>query len=142
MIRNGDSVHKSIITARSPVPVLLLYHVERRGPRQSLTADNASFLHGGELSLGNSKLIRIKAVGFGKNRRSRVCEKMVKDQVVGQRNCKTIGGEDIRKLGEEVGDTLWGGEESGSERRRRRRQKGKGEELLKTFWLATSRRRL
>ena len=55
-------------------------------------------------------------MGFGKNGGSRVCEEMVVNLEVRQRSCKTIRGEDIRKLGEEVGDALWGGEDLGTER--------------------------
>ena len=101
-----------IITARPPTSVLL-GHVERGGSGRGRTGDNASLLHGGELSLGNSKVMGIQAVGFGKNGGSRVCEEMV----ARRRSCKTIGGEDIRNLREEVGDALWGGEEVGMEKR-------------------------
>ena len=49
-------------------------------------ADDASLLHGGELSLGNSKFIRVQAVGFGKDRGARMSEEMVVDQVVAAEN--------------------------------------------------------
>ena len=68
--------------------------------------DNACFFHGGELGLGNRELIRIKAMGLGKHRRSGVCEKMVADLVLRWRCIKTIGGKDVRKIGKKIGDTL------------------------------------
>ena len=43
------------------------------------------------------------------------------------RSCKTIGGEDVGKLREKVGETLWGGEEISSKRRRRQRIRGKAQ---------------
>ena len=114
--------------------------------------DNASFFHGGEFGLGNSKFIGIQAVGFGKNRGSGVCEKMVADLVVRWESCKTIRGEDVRKFEEKVGDTLWGRgrvarrEKDAEEERKRCRgeevRHTERKELLKTFWLATSKRRL
>ena len=70
---------------------------------------------------------------------------MVVNLVLRRRSCKTIGGEDIWKLGEEVGDTLWGGEEIGMEESDgggKEVSVTEGEDLLKTFWLATSWRRL
>ena len=51
-----------------------------------------------------------------------MCEKMVADLVARRRCCKTIGGKDVWKVREKVGDTLWGGEKSGSKRRRWRRR--------------------
>ena len=74
--------------------------------------DNASFFHGGDFSFGNSKFIGIQTAGFGKNRGSGVCEKMVADPVARWRSCKTIREEDVENFGEKVGDTLWGGQES------------------------------
>ena len=56
-----------------------------------------------------------------------MCEKMVADLVARWRGCKTIGGKNVWKIEEKVGDTLWGGEESCSERRRWRRQRGKAQ---------------
>ena len=53
-------------------------------------AHNASFLHGGELSLGNSKLLGIQAAGFGENR-GPGCEEMVANLVARRRSCKTSG---------------------------------------------------
>ena len=57
-----------------------------------------------------------------------MCEKMVAALVARLcRGCKTIGGKGVWKIREKVGNTLWGGEESNSERRRWRRQRGKAQ---------------
>ena len=71
---------------------------------------------------------------------------MVADLEASWRSCKTNRGEDVRKLGEEVRDTLWGRDE----RVAWREEDGggedvrftEGEKLLKTFRLAMFRRRL
>ena len=96
-------------------------------------------------ALATEKFIRVETTGLGEHNRSGVCEKMVADLVSRWRCSKTIRGKDVWKIGKKIGDTLWGGEKSG----RRERECGgedvrhkKGEELLKTFYLAMSNRRL
>ena len=98
-------------------------------------ADNASFFLGGEFGFGNSEFIEIQVAGFDKNRGSEVCEKMVADLVARWKSCKTIGGEDVGKFGEKVGDKIHFGvnrrvtqkKENGGEEVRHM----EGEELLK-----------
>ena len=74
-----------------------------------------------------------------------MCEKMVVNFVARLRTSETIGGQDVGKFREEFGDTLRGGEESIAQREEDGGGKEvrctEGEELLKTFWLASSRRR-
>ena len=67
--------------------------------------DNTCLLHVRELSLGDTKFIRIQTVWLGKHRGSRASEKMVMNLVVRRGSCKIIGGEDVRKLEEEVRNT-------------------------------------
>ena len=61
-------------------------------------ADDARLLYGGELSLGNSQLVRIQAGGFGKNLWARMSEKVVADWMARQRGSKNISGENVWKF--------------------------------------------
>ena len=71
--------------------------------------DDSSFLHGGELSLGGSQLLRIQALRFSKHRRTRLSQQMVSDLMARFGGNEPIGGEDIWKLREEVEDSLKSG---------------------------------
>ena len=64
----------------------------------------------------NSALATESLSGSRQKRGSRVSEEIVVNLVVRRQSCKTIGGEDIRKLREEVKDALWDEKEVGTER--------------------------
>ena len=82
----SNGVETSIISAWSPATVLLLDHVQRRGPRRGRTAD--------KLCLSRGKFFRIQASRFGENRRSGLS----KEQVVRRRSRESIRGENVGKL--------------------------------------------
>ena len=73
-------------------------------------SNDPCFLYGWEFSLVGGQLLRIQASRLGKHRRTRVSQKMMTDLVARFRGREPIRGEDIRKLGEEVGDALRSGE--------------------------------
>ena len=119
--------------------------MERGGPRRGRTAKNASLLHSGELSHDNSKLIGVHAVGFNNNVGSRVCEDMVAKLVARRRSVKPS--EEWTSRNSERRSEM----HFRVERRLARREENvggeevsvtEGDDLLKTFWLATSSRRL
>ena len=84
--RNGGSIQTPVIPTGIPASVLLLDNVKRRGPRQGGAVDDASLLHGRELSLGDGEFIRVQGANFGKDRGARMSEEMVVDQVVAAEN--------------------------------------------------------
>ena len=92
--------------------------MKRRCPGRGRTANSSRFLHGGEFSFGGSQLVRVQVGSFGKNWRAWLGEKMVADGMTRQRGCETVGGQNVRKLKEHVGDTLGSGEKRCWERRR------------------------
>ena len=55
---------------------------------------------------------------FGKTWSTWLGEKMVEEGMTRRRGCETVGGQNIRELKEQVGDTLGSGEERCLERRR------------------------
>ena len=60
--------------------------------------DDACLVHDRKFSFGDIQLVRVQSTGFGRNRRARVCEKMVADWIRRWRGCETMGGENVRKL--------------------------------------------
>ena len=69
-------------------------------------ANDAGFLLGGEFSLGGSKFVRVQATRFGKNWRTCLGEQMVADGMTRWRSCKTVRGEDILELFQQLLDLL------------------------------------
>ena len=67
---------------------------------------DSSFLHGGEFCFGGSQLLRIQALRLSKHRRTRLSQQMMSDLMSWFGCCEPNRREDIRKLGEEVGDAL------------------------------------
>ena len=80
-IRNSNGIQLSIMAIRSPTAFFLLNHVKRGSPRQSRMANDARLFHSGKFSFGNSQLVRVQAVGLGKNQQARLSEKMVADRM-------------------------------------------------------------
>ena len=71
--------------------------------------DYTRLLHGRELCLGSSQLVQIKVTSFFKNLRPGLGEEMVGDRMARQRGGKTVEGQDIWELKEQIGDTLGSG---------------------------------
>ena len=91
--------------------------MKRRNPGRGKTANDACFLHDGELSLGSSQFVRVQVARFDKNWRTWHGEKMVEDRMTRRRSCKTVRGQNIRELKEQVVDTLGRGENMFERRR-------------------------
>ena len=110
--------------------------------------DDARLLHGGKFSFGDSHYVKVQAAGFGKNQ--------MPGQVRKWWRTGWNGGESVKPSKERTSvnsrsrlETHFGVERSAAHREEDvSGEKGNkiagelGEEFLKTFWLATSNRRL
>ena len=104
--------------------------------------DDARLLHDGEFSFGNSQLVRIQAVGFGKNWRARTSEKVVADWMAKAEKINSGNSWSRSETHLGVERRAAHREEDASGKEGNKMAGEAGEELLKTFWLATSTRRL
>ena len=76
-VRNRHIVQPPVITTRPPSSLLLTNCMERKKPGRRRTLDDSSFLHGRELGLGGSQLLRIQASRFSKYQRTRLSQQMM-----------------------------------------------------------------